>query len=1009
MAGSAGSVYVDLLLRDGRYRQGLKQSRDYTKRWSGQISGDTKKAESAFAQVLNPVSNLEAGVLRLGATVAAALSVSQIINYSDTWKQLQGRLGLVVDGTAELASVNQQLSDIAERTRQPLESIVNLYARMGQMIPENVRGNLDLLAITEGVSTALAITGESSLSAQAAIIQFTQALSTNFEAAGQELRSIQEQAPRLALALKNSFGDGTKSLKELVETGILTNETLGEVFRPGQKEFDKLISELKRIDPTVRNAFTILNNEVLQFVGNSKGATDAAKALADGVKLIANNLELIAKALKIGALALTLRTLDSGVSKIVSGFVAGRVVGDFSNDVKDLRTQTGSLLPVTAKTSNELITFNSNILTATKSTNALTASKKVFSDVSKSNNAVLGSSLNFFQHLTGKQDMLTVSSKNLSNTGKLLESSWGAGGAAKSFKVFSERAALVDVQFANFSKSVPLAVGSATKQFSLLEKSGLLVESVFKRVGLGLKSLFFAFGPLNVAILGLGTAYVFLKDRMSEAEKIAEKYPKLFAEISDAADKGTDSINNVAGENAKKSLRELKNEIEELEKAVSKIGKSDFENTTVGDRLKNIFSPNLLDEARLAIGLFEIEVRKGNLSSEEIGETVEDLIIKFPTFEKSILNSKKEMLSLVTAATTLNEKLGLLPETMEAVIATNNNFETISDEWLQKIKNVAKGGTLNSPIPPSKTGKNAEAIDKSREKFLNRREEEAQRRREKAQQAAITATRELNSLYRSNREYITGMTREEIARADKLEELEKLLGTKFIPTQEKLNEAIKRYDESLQDNKENVNQWGIDISEVGKNAAESIQDAFADFLFDPFENGVGGMAEQFEKALRRMVAEALAADLMRSLFGNDNMVGLFGTGGKNSQKTSSTGGISEDGVFSFIGDFFAGFRANGGPIPAGQFAVVGERGPELAFGGSVGKTIMPFVGGSGSNVNVTVINNGNNNVSTRETQTANGMDIQVMIDESVAQKIATPGSRTNRALNAYSNRGLVKR
>ena len=37
-------------------------------------------------------------------------------------------------------------------------------------------------------------------------------------------------------------------------------------------------------------------------------------------------------------------------------------------------------------------------------------------------------------------------------------------------------------------------------------------------------------------------------------------------------------------------------------------------------------------------------------------------------------------------------------------------------------------------------------------------------------------------------------------------------------------------------------------------------------------------------------------------------------------------------VFSGVKDFFGGFFANGGMLPAGKFGIVGERGPELITG-----------------------------------------------------------------------------
>jgi len=56
------------------------------------------------------------------------------------------------------------------------------------------------------------------------------------------------------------------------------------------------------------------------------------------------------------------------------------------------------------------------------------------------------------------------------------------------------------------------------------------------------------------------------------------------------------------------------------------------------------------------------------------------------------------------------------------------------------------------------------------------------------------------------------------------------------------------------------------MSYFAEQAARNIQDAFADFLFDPFEKGLQGMLESFINTLRRMAAEMLAAKILFSVF-----------------------------------------------------------------------------------------------------------------------------------------------
>ncbi|PCI54166.1 MAG: hypothetical protein COB36_10770 [Alphaproteobacteria bacterium] len=77
---------------------------------------------------------------------------------------------------------------------------------------------------------------------------------------------------------------------------------------------------------------------------------------------------------------------------------------------------------------------------------------------------------------------------------------------------------------------------------------------------------------------------------------------------------------------------------------------------------------------------------------------------------------------------------------------------------------------------------------------------------------------------------------------------------------------------------------GLDpFSQFAEQAASNIQDTFAEFLFDPFANGLEGMVDGFLKANQRMVAEVASAQLL----GPDglNLEGViksgFGSGAKD--------------------------------------------------------------------------------------------------------------------------------
>ncbi|MEX0180013.1 MULTISPECIES: hypothetical protein [unclassified Stenotrophomonas] len=115
-------------------------------------------------------------------------------------------------------------------------------------------------------------------------------------------------------------------------------------------------------------------------------------------------------------------------------------------------------------------------------------------------------------------------------------------------------------------------------------------------------------------------------------------------------------------------------------------------------------------------------------------------------------------------------------------------------------------------------------------------------------------------------------------------------------------------------------QW----STYADQAARNMQDAFADFLFDPFSEGVGGMVQGFAKALQKMAAQAAASQIFK-------MIGSWAS------SYSGAGAGWVNAIGTAIGS--AGGRAGGGPVAGGSMYRVGEGGrPELFDQG--GKTYL---------------------------------------------------------------------
>lgn len=145
-----------------------------------------------------------------------------------------------------------------------------------------------------------------------------------------------------------------------------------------------------------------------------------------------------------------------------------------------------------------------------------------------------------------------------------------------------------------------------------------------------------------------------------------------------------------------------------------------------------------------------------------------------------------------------------------------------------------------------------------------------------------------------------------------------------------------------------------DLEQFRKKALEGTQQTISDALFGAMQGEFDNVFDGFKKMLDRMVAEALAAQLMKKLMGT-------GTG----TETGGGGGGWMAAIGKFIAGLFGG-RAAGGVVTAGSMYRVNENGPEmlemngrsyLMMGDKSGKvTPLNGAGGAGGSVTVNVIN-----------------------------------------------------
>lgn len=143
------------------------------------------------------------------------------------------------------------------------------------------------------------------------------------------------------------------------------------------------------------------------------------------------------------------------------------------------------------------------------------------------------------------------------------------------------------------------------------------------------------------------------------------------------------------------------------------------------------------------------------------------------------------------------------------------------------------------------------------------------------------------------------------------------------------------------------------IKEAFDNFASSLSDDLSTMITN-WKGDIGGLNDIFKELARTLFIKPVTDQVSGSI--SSALQGLLKSSGSAGTGTSAGGGLLST-IGNGIKSIFSGFHAKGGVIRPGQWGVVGEEGPEPAFGGTTGLSIVPnsasdnVGGGSGTTVN----------------------------------------------------------
>jgi tape measure domain-containing protein len=273
-------VAIDVQTRSDSAERDLKKINE-------SLTGIQKTTEGVTKSLANMAKSIALSAASVGGFAA-------IVQISDQFTNLGNKIALVTGRTNDMVYAQTKLLDITERTRGSIDDAAMAFGTFGKALKGSGASVDSLLKATEAVQKAVAISGSSAESAQAAIIQLGQGLSSGV-LRGEEFNSIMEQTPRIAVALADSLNVSLGNLRAMAAEGKLTSDV---VFKGLLSQTNQLNKEFALLAPTMSQGVRASKQAVSEFVNElliGLGASEAvggvtmkmASAIRDRAKTIA--------------------------------------------------------------------------------------------------------------------------------------------------------------------------------------------------------------------------------------------------------------------------------------------------------------------------------------------------------------------------------------------------------------------------------------------------------------------------------------------------------------------------------------------------------------------------------------------------------------------------------------------------------------------------------------------------------------------------------------------------
>jgi tape measure domain-containing protein len=273
-----------------------------------EFQGVGEAGEASFKRIEKQADITGKVVRRVMGVLGAAISVQQLVTYTNSWTDLRSRVDLATGSQEKGAAVMERLATMARRTYSGIEQTTVSWLANATALRELGLSTKESLDFTEALNNAMVVSGAKGERAASVQNALSKAMALG-KLSGDNLNTVIASGGRVAELLAAELGVNVNQLRVLGAEGTIT----GDVIRRALVgNLERLREEADSMPATIGDAFTLLSNAALQLVGSWDKMAGASSLVAGAIILLADNLEHLA-----------------AIGVAFAGFMAGRWVAAF--------------------------------------------------------------------------------------------------------------------------------------------------------------------------------------------------------------------------------------------------------------------------------------------------------------------------------------------------------------------------------------------------------------------------------------------------------------------------------------------------------------------------------------------------------------------------------------------------------------------------------------------------------------------------------------------------------